>query len=98
MVVAVEGRERSEEKREWSLTCSLDFCLLVIVEKEKSDLEAWKLGCGPSSGKKTFKVAVRGDRALWLRTGAVTERRETDRRKPAATPARSPLVTEELCL
>jgi len=50
MVIAVEGRERSEEEnREGSVTRSVDFCLFVIVDREKRDLEAWGDGCGSSS-------------------------------------------------
>jgi hypothetical protein len=99
MVIAVEGRERSEgENRERSLTGSLDFCLFVIADREKSDLDAWRDGCGSSSGRELLNVAVEGDRTLFERTGDVIERRERERRRVAVTPAKSPLVTDELCL
>jgi hypothetical protein len=50
MAIAVEGRERSEEEnRERSVTWSVDFCLFVTVDREKSDLEDWGGGCGSSS-------------------------------------------------
>lgn len=70
----------------------------MIDDREKSDLEAWGDGCGPSSRGRLLNVVVEGERILIKRTGPVMERRESERRRVAVTPAKSPLVTDELCL
>jgi len=99
MVMAVEGRERSEEENsERSVTWSVDFCLFVTVDREKSDLDAGGDGRGSSSRRKSLNVEVEGERVLIERIGEVMERRERERRRVVVTPAKSPLVTDELCL